>query len=67
MKNCIWMVDSSILNPIFDRVKSFLPPTIYFYGNTYTLHGLNGRFRFYEYEIGDYFTEHTDGSWPGKI
>ena len=28
--------------------------------------GLNARFRFYRYGIGDYFAPHTDGSWPGS-
>jgi len=28
--------------------------------------GLNGRFRFYRYRVGDYFAPHTDGSWPGS-
>lgn len=28
--------------------------------------GLNGRFRFYRYAQGDYFSAHTDGSWPGS-
>ena len=28
--------------------------------------GLNGRWRFYRYGVGDYFAPHTDGSWPGS-
>ena len=28
--------------------------------------GLNARFRFYRYGVGDYFAPHTDGSWPGS-
>ncbi len=28
--------------------------------------GINARFRFYRYGVGDYFAPHTDGSWPGS-
>ena len=28
--------------------------------------GLNARFRFYKYKMGDFFKPHTDGSWPGS-
>ena len=29
--------------------------------------GLNARYRFYRYGPGDYFSPHTDGSWPGRV
>lgn len=32
--------------------------------DSYSLTGLNNRFRFYRYSEGDYFKPHTDGSWP---
>lgn len=28
--------------------------------------GINARFRFYRYEVGDFFSAHTDGAWPGS-
>ncbi|MEZ8193680.1 oxidoreductase [Vibrio cortegadensis] len=28
--------------------------------------GINGRFRFYRYDEGDFFKMHIDGSWPGS-
>lgn len=29
--------------------------------------GINGRFRFYRYDEGDFFKMHIDGSWPGSL
>lgn len=55
----VWLVDKSILNPIMERIKSFLP-------NQQKFAGINSRFRFYKYTLGSEFRPHIDGSWPGS-
>jgi hypothetical protein len=55
----VWLVDDSILNPIMERIKPFLP-------NVEKFAGINARFRFYKYSLGSEFRPHIDGSWPGS-
>ena len=55
----VWLVDSSVLNPIVERISQFLP-------NLEKFAGLNSRFRFYKYSVGAEFRPHIDGSWPGS-
>ena len=75
--NLNWIVDDKTLDIVWDRCKDLflqkntnqddtmvksLPDM---FGGKQPL-GLNGRFRIYRYEEGDYFQIHTDGSWPGS-
>lgn len=62
-ENHVWIADESLVDPIFDRVKSALPQTA---GQGRALAGLNQRWRLYKYGPGDVFKPHTDGDWPGS-
>jgi hypothetical protein len=60
--NFNWIVDESIDGPIWDRCKHMFEPSSI---NGQPAVGLNARFRFYRYSVGDFFNPHTDGAWPG--
>lgn len=49
--------DSSLAEQLFHKAKFALPHHI----DGANLHGLNHRFRFYRYEVGQYFKWHRDG------
>jgi hypothetical protein len=52
------MVDAVALAAgLFERAKPFLPPRI----ESWDLHGLNERFRYYRYDPGQTFRPHYDG------
>ena len=54
------MVDSQVLAArLFERARPFLPPRVDFWH----LHGLNERFRYYRYDVGQTFKPHYDGSF----
>lgn len=59
--NFNWIVDESVDGPIWDRCKNFFGASSFTGGMPL---GLNGRFRFYRYGVGDFFSAHTDGAWP---
>lgn len=62
---CVWLMDpSTFLDPLFNRVKPFLPPTLL--DSKKKLFGLNARFRFYRYSHDAKYRPHVDGSWPGS-
>lgn len=61
--NFNWVVDESVDSPIWRRCKDFFSPSTY---TSLRPRGLNARFRFYRYGVGDYFAPHTDGVWPGS-
>ena len=61
-ENMNWVVSSSIDSVIWERSKSLMPEEI----EGRRAIGLNARFRFYRYGIGDYFSFHTDGAWTGS-
>jgi predicted 2-oxoglutarate/Fe(II)-dependent dioxygenase YbiX len=44
---------------LFERAKGFLPAGV----SSWRLHGLNERFRFYRYNVGQRFRLHYDGSF----
>jgi len=60
-----WVVDQSTTNIIWQRCASLVNQNLRLSDNKPAL-GLNARFRFYRYGVGDYFSPHTDGSWPGS-
>ncbi len=51
--------DVSLARRLFERARPFLPSRVDFW----TLHGLNERFRYYRYEVGQRFRLHYDGSF----
>jgi hypothetical protein len=54
------MVDDEVLAArLFQRVRPFLPERI----DEWVAAGLNERFRFYRYDVGQTFTPHYDGSF----
>ena len=59
--NLIWVADTSLWEPIWQRVRPFLPSI-----DGCAPLGLNHRLRLYKYEEGDVFGKHHDGSWPGS-
>ncbi|NKB39391.1 MAG: oxidoreductase [Gammaproteobacteria bacterium] len=61
-ENLNWVVSEKIDNVIWQRSKNYVSEE--FEGQT--AKGINARFRFYRYGVGDFFKPHTDGSWPGS-
>ena len=61
--NLNWVVDESVDGEIWERCKEFFSPSTY---TSFKPLGLNARFRFYRYGIGDYFGPHADGAWTGS-
>ncbi len=60
-----WVADDETCDIIWQRSQ----PQLYDhsdYNAGKAVLGLNARFRFYRYGLGDYFAPHTDGSWPGS-
>ena len=60
--NLNWIVSEKIDSTIWQRSKAHVPEVVD--GQTAT--GINARFRFYRYGIGDFFKTHSDGAWPGS-
>jgi len=57
------MVDAhSLAGRLFERAKAFLPSSVDFWH----LHGMNERFRYYRYDVGQTFRPHYDGSFCRK-
>ena len=66
-ENVVWIQSPSVNDAIFDRVQSFLPPTIEMNGKHLgSLLALNRRWRLYKYQETDVFKFHTDGAWTGS-
>jgi len=57
-----WLVDSSIMEPIWERIGALLPQELG--GGRVT--GLNARWRFFKYSQGSVYRPHVDGAWPGS-
>jgi predicted 2-oxoglutarate/Fe(II)-dependent dioxygenase YbiX len=54
------MVDTPVLaGELFERARRFLPGRV----DRWSLHGLNERFRYYRYDVGQRFRLHYDGSF----
>jgi len=62
--NITWIVDDETNNIIWNRCQPLMGDPAGIFSGKQAL-GLNSRFRFYRYSEGDYFSPHTDGSWPG--
>jgi hypothetical protein len=60
--NLNWVVSENIDQTIWQRSKKYVVEKV----NGQTAKGINARFRFYRYNIGDFFNPHTDGSWTGS-
>eukprot|EP00878_Enallax_costatus_P017830 GHUV01018736.1.p1 GENE.GHUV01018736.1~~GHUV01018736.1.p1 ORF type:complete len:323 (+),score=112.08 GHUV01018736.1:63-1031(+) len=59
---CVWLVDDSVLQPVFERVAQLLPQEL----GGGKLAGLNARWRLYRYTPGNVYRPHIDGAWPGS-
>src|SRR5262245_2074182 len=51
--------DPALAVSVFERARPFLPSRVGFW----RLHGLNERFRYYRYDVGQRFRLHYDGSF----
>ncbi|TNF87712.1 MAG: oxidoreductase [Gammaproteobacteria bacterium] len=60
-----WVADDETCALIWRRCAAFVFDHSEFNAGKKAL-GINARFRFYRYGIGDFFAPHTDGSWPGS-
>ncbi|MEB8434290.1 hypothetical protein OO007_18780 [Cocleimonas sp. KMM 6892] len=63
--NLNWIIDETSERMIWQRIEAILSQDDSNYMGYKPL-GLNQRFRFYRYETDDYFSFHSDGSWPGS-
>lgn len=63
--NLNFIADSETLERIWLRCSEHFDDKYDHFNNKQPL-GINGRFRFYRYDKGDYFKMHIDGSWPGS-
>lgn len=62
--NITWIADDETTEIIWNRCRPLMLDSAGIFFGKQAL-GLNSRFRFYRYNQGDYFSPHTDGSWPG--
>ncbi len=62
--NITWIADDETTEIIWNRCRPLMLDSAGIFFGKQAL-GLNSRFRFYRYNEGDYFSPHTDGSWPG--
>ena len=60
-----WVADDETCDLIWQRCRAQAHDDSDYNAGKAVL-GLNARFRFYRYGVGDYFAPHTDGSWPGS-
>ena len=60
-----WVADSVTTDLIWQRCAALINQDLKNFSGKKAL-GLNARFRFYRYQKDDYFSPHTDGSWPGS-
>ncbi|KAJ3046420.1 hypothetical protein HK097_000874 [Rhizophlyctis rosea] len=58
--NVFWLADQTILDPLLERVKPFLPTEI----GGGALAGITARWRVYRYLPGLEYRPHIDGAWP---
>ncbi|KAG7365416.1 hypothetical protein IV203_038620 [Nitzschia inconspicua] len=61
--NLVWISGDVTLDILWNRLDPFFVESAEYLGRRPM--GLNGRFRVYRYEEGDFFKYHTDGSWSG--
>ncbi|ALU44915.1 oxidoreductase [Pseudoalteromonas rubra] len=60
-----WVVDDETVDIIWRRISGILDTSLPYMQGKRPL-GVNARFRFYRYSVGDYFKPHLDGDWPGS-
>lgn len=60
-----WVVDEATDGIIWQRVCALMQDKTGIFAGKAAL-GINARFRFYRYQVGDYFKPHSDGAWPGS-
>ena len=60
--NFNWVVSEYIDQTIWNRCQNHVTEIV----DGRKAVGLNARFRFYRYQVGDFFKPHTDGAWPGS-
>ncbi|KAL6058024.1 Prolyl 4-hydroxylase, alpha subunit [Balamuthia mandrillaris] len=60
----MWAAGEETLNPIWERIKEFIPAEEEAMGATWNPYGLNNRFRFYRYDSQQLFNRHYDGCYP---
>ena len=63
--NVVWVTDEQTDGIIWQRVAHLLVQDLSVSAGRKPL-GLNARFRFYRYGVGDFFKFHSDGAWPGS-
>ncbi len=63
--NTVWVTDELTDSLIWQRVEPILNQNLNISNGKKSL-GLNARFRFYRYEVDDFFKFHSDGAWPGS-
>jgi len=64
-ENLVLIIDETTHDIIWHRCKAFMQDHSELFAHKKAL-GLNRRFRFYKYDVGDFFKPHTDGAWPGS-
>jgi len=60
-----WVADSLTTGLIWQRCSALVNQDLKNFSGKKAL-GLNARFRFYRYQKNDYFSPHSDASWPGS-
>ena len=60
-----WIADDETCDIIWRRCRELLHDDSAYNAGKQVV-GINARFRFYRYGVGDYFAPHTDGAWPGS-
>lgn len=63
--NLNFIADEHTLALIWQRCQAHFVDKYQHFGGKKPL-GINGRFRFYRYQTGDFFKMHIDGAWPGS-
>jgi len=63
-KRVIWQSDETVLKPIWERLKSFMPQEVTMGARKYRVLNMNERLRFYRYDGGEIFRKHFDGCFP---
>ncbi len=63
--NVTWVADQQTVDQLWLRCEPLLADLEHQHFGKPAV-GLNARFRFYRYSVGDYFKPHTDGAWPGS-
>ena len=63
--NITVVVDDATERLLWQRVEHLVNQHLEIFDHKKPL-GLNTRFRFYRYNVGDYFHFHIDGDWPGS-